>query len=533
MHPLSLILAALLGASHSSAESVAAAPAAVEPSDPGPATPTALPSVEQILRSVRTAVGYRKLGSMPHGFAIAETTGDSDPPRTLYFGTRRGELRDGDEFGFDGRRAWQNDARRGMAVPSPLRQREKAAFPLWVRGHWWLSPNSGFEIGLVPAESDARTVALSLRRKEGLVAATLFVDRSTWLPARLVVPYERGPFTATYGDYRSVRGVNLPFRVETAYRDCRTSRVISVTPLADARPLVPPGLPADHLFDPGRAAGIETRPGAPLAAGIAGHIYVRAAADGQEGWWHFDSGSDSMIIDTAVADALKMEVIGTHRSMGADGTAREGTWRRGKSFALGRIRIENPVFRAIDLSANNAPPGERRMGTIGYDLFARSVVEYSAGGRDVRICDPGTYRLPRGARWRPLDHIDATPAAPGIVEGRIKGLFQIDTGSAGTIDFAKPFHERHRLLEGRASDSARSLGSGGTFAVRVGRIARFDFGGRRYDDLEVLFRTGGISREGSAGTVGRTLLEPFTTVFDYPRHRIAFVPLAAGKGRCG
>ena len=240
-----------------------------------------------------------------------------------------------------------------------------------------------------------------------------------------------------------------------------------------------------------------------------------------------------MIVDESVANALGMEVIGTHRSAGADGTVREGTWRRGRSFTVGRITIVNPVFRAMDLSANNAPPGERRMGTIGYDLFARSVVEYAQGGREVRICDPARYRLPAGGRWRSLAHIDATPAAPGVVEGRLEGLFQVDTGSAGSIDFTRPFLERNRLLEGRETREMRSLGSGGSFAVRVGRIARFEFAGRRFDDVEVSFRTGGVSREGSAGTIGRELLAPFRTVFDYRNRRIAFVPLAAGAGRCG
>jgi hypothetical protein len=161
------------------------------------------------------------------------------------------------------------------------------------------------------------------------------------------------------------------------------------------------------------------------------------------------------------------------------------------------------------------------------------VVEFGDGGRSVRICDPRTYRLPRGGRWQRLEHIDATPASRGLVEGILPGLFQVDTGSVGTIDFARPFHERHRLLEGRVTDTLRSLGSGGGFAVERGHLDRFDFAGRRYDNLEVTFRTGGVSREGSAGTIGRTLLEPFTTIFDYANHRIAFVPVANGGGACG
>lgn len=507
---------------------------------PGPAAAQSAaravaPSATQVLASVRRAVGYRSLAALPNGFAVTErVTGDGAEDRIVHFGTRRGELRNGDEFGFDGSFAWQNDRRRNMAIPFSQGQREKLMWPLWVRGYWWLNPRSGIAARILPGESDARMVALALTLRDGLVPATLYVDRATWLPVRLVVPYERGPYTARYSDYRTIRGLRLPGVVETDYRGESRRQLLTMTPIPDRAVFAAPALPADYRFDPSRPAAPETLAGAPFGPNSPGHIYVRATADDvRTGWWHFDSGSDSMIIDEAVANELGMEIIGTHRSMGADGTPREGTLRRGRSFSIGRIRIENPVYRAMDLSANNAPPGERRMGTIGYDLFARSAVEYAGGGRDIRICDPRLYRLPRGARWRRLEHIDATPAARGLVEGRIEGLFQIDTGAAGTIDFARPFHERHRLLANRATESMRSQGSGGSFAVERGHIARFDFGGRRYDNLEVTFRTGGISRDGSAGTVGREVLAPFRMVFDYSNHRVAFAPLAAGHGRCG
>jgi hypothetical protein len=515
-----------------STPTLAAAPQIVAPAAAASRSDSSLPSAAQVLASVRQAVGYRSLAAMPNGYSINEKrAGQQGEANTIQFGTLRGEMRNGDEFGFDGSYAWQHDSRRNRAVPSPQRQREKFAWPLWVRGHWWLNPKSGMNIAVLPAESDGQTVALSLSLPEGLVPATLYVDRSTWLPSRLVVPYERGPFTARYADYRDVHGLKIPFTVDTSYRTESRSQVLLMALNPDLSDFAAPSLPADHSFDPAKPAALETTAGVPFGPGSPGHNYARAAADGQSGWWHLDSGSDSMIIDTAVADALGMEIIGTHRSMGADGKAKEGTWRRGKSFMLGRIRIENPVYRAIDLSQNNAPPGKRRMGTIGYDLFARSVVEYSGGGTNVRICDPRRYRLPSGARWQKLEHIDATPAFRGTVDGRLEGLFQVDTGAAGTIDFAQPFHERHGLLKGRATDSLELLGSGGSFSVERGRLDRFDFADRRYDKLEVTFRTGGVSREGSAGTIGRTLLEPFTTIFDYSHHRVAFVP-AGKQGRC-
>jgi hypothetical protein len=524
MRALSATLAGLAFATAAALPGAVAAPGADAPSE------TALPSASQVLRNVRAAVRQERLKGFGRGFEIVETDSEHET-RRIRFGTRSGELRNGDEFLFDGRLGWQFDSRRNMFFPASLRQREKAAWPLWIREHWWLDPKSGFEARLLPEESDDRDVAVALSAPGGVVEATVYVDRRTWLPDRIVVPYERGPFTQSYRDYRSIRGVRFPFAVDTRYRDQSRSKVSSVAALESTSLFARPRPPLDHRFDPAAPAELETRQGVPFPSGTPGHVYVRATADDvRSGWWHLDSGADSSIVDEAVAKELGMAVIGTHRSAGADGKPVEGTWRRAKSLTVGRIRIENAIFRAMDLSANNAPAGERRMGTLGYDLFARAVVEWGDGGRRVRICDPRTYRLPKGATWQRLEHIDSTPAFRGVAEG-VSGLFQIDTGNAGTIDFAKPFHERNNMLRSRPTRQVQVLGSGGSFAVEVGQLADFKFAGQDYRNLEVAFRTGGVSREGSAGTLGRDVLERFTLVFDYPNQRLAF--LAAGRyGAC-
>jgi hypothetical protein len=110
-------------------------------------------------------------------------------------------------------------------------------------------------------------------------------------------------------------------------------------------------------------------------------------------------------------------------------------------------------------------------------------------------------------------------------------LFQLDTGTAGSVDFTKHFHERTGLLRNRATSSVNVAGSGGQFAVQVGRVSAFRLAGELFEDLEVAFRTGGISREGSAGTVGRDVLNRFTMVFDYPHQRLAFLK-AGTSGSC-
>lgn len=515
---LALLLAATPGAS-------------VPPAAPAAATRDA--SVAVILAGIRRAVGFGALQRLGPGLVLVEAREDGRQSRLL-LGVRHGEYRIDDETGFDGRTRWQMDGRRGIAIPNPLRQHEKAAWPLWVRSHWWLNPASGVTVALLPAESDAAHIALSLRRAGGVVPATLYIDRATMLPERLVVPYDRGPFEARYADWQAFEGVRIARRVESHYRDAATARTQRIARLT--RPdFAAPALRADASFDPAVPALLAVRRGPDFSPGVRGHSFVRARIDGQDaGWWHVDSGADGMLIDTALADRLGMPVLGESRSVGADGRPRRATWRSGRSFSVGRLTYRDPVFLALDLGDASAPPGEHRSGVIGYDMFARAVVEYGADGDAVAICDPASYRAPAAARWQALDFIDQVPAVPARIEGGRTGLFQIDTGAAGTVDFYRPFVEANRLLEGRETRAVQSSGAGGAFSMRAGRIAWIELGGRRFADQQVGFRTS-AGRDG-AGVIGRALLQPFRTIFDYPHHRIAFVPAAqagpAARG-CG
>lgn len=152
--------------------------------------------VGALLGSVRRAVGY---SSFRTGALSVREAGEEGSERSVLVG-RGGEIRSGDEFGFDGRYRWRHDSRRGMAIPDSLRNHEKNAWPLWARSYAWLNPAAGFEVAAAPGGSDSGTIALRVTRRGGLVPATIFIDRATRLPVRLVVPYERGPFTARYSD---------------------------------------------------------------------------------------------------------------------------------------------------------------------------------------------------------------------------------------------------------------------------------------------------------------------------------------------
>jgi hypothetical protein len=91
--------------------------------------------------------------------------------------------------------------------------------------------------------------------------------------------------------------------------------------------------------------------------------------------------------------------------------------------------------------------------------------------------------------------------------------------------------KQQRLLEGRQVEELVSSGAGGEFRTLVGHLEWFEFAGRRFEKPETEFRTMGVGREGGAGVIGRELLAPFVTVFDYPNRRIAFVPVKRAEDK--
>lgn len=489
-------------------------------------------TVAKVLSNVRKAINYDELKKLKRGFVLEEfeTKSNESSGRVLTFGSS-GEFREDSiprgnrPFGFDGKYAWQPD-RTGFPTPVPQRLREKLLIPAWVRGGWWLDNNAPLILSILHEETNAKQVVLSMRLERGLVGAKIYIGRETWLPKILVVEYERGPYTLTFSDYQERLGVRFPQRTSVNYRDSDSEfRIKSIAEIpTNANHLFKsPVPPDDTTFDNNLPAELKVAQGIPFSDSSPGHYYVRPLVDGKDlGWFHFDSGSDTMHIDTKFADELKMPILGKSQTRGADGRVQEVTIRQGQTFQLGRIIYKNPIFLAMDLSDRNAPPGEKRAGLVGYPLFARAVLEVAEGGKRIALYDPKNYKLSRG-KWQELSYIDLTPAVVCRFEGNRTGLFQLDTGYTGTVTFYDKFIAEEKLLEGREVKDETGIGAGGTYKLLTGRIDWFELAGYRFRNPQVGFRVSGLSREGGAGVVGREFLSVFTVVFNYPARHIAFL----------
>lgn len=490
-------------------------------------------TVNRLLKNVRKVVGYNKIKNLKHGFTVEEIR--AEPDKTggfiFMFGAKGGKIRrralspNPNPFVFDGKYGWLTDAKTGQPTP-PIdqRSREKILFPLWIRSGWWLDNDAPLNISVLPDESTEKQVALSIKFKGGLVGSKMFIDRATWLPAKFVVEYESGPYTLELKDYQEKIGFRYPHEIEINYRNATTAykvKSIAAIEALENNAFAPPPLPQDTKFDNSMPADLKVA----KAEGEGAHRFVRPLVDGRDvGWFLFDTGFGSMVIDTKFADELGMPILDTVKVSGSDGRVRTGTIRRGKTFQLGRVTMINPIYYAEDLSGKVAPPGEKRSGLVGYPLFARVVAEFAQGGERIAIYDPANYKLSKG-RWQELFFVEHEPAVPARLEGNREGLFVLDTGMSGTVIFNSRYTKDQRLLERREVKESDAQGSGGGYKLLLGSVKWFELAGYRFQDPVAEFFSGneGKEIEGRAGIVGRDFMSPFTVVFNYPERRIALI----------
>jgi hypothetical protein len=480
---------------------------------------------------VRAVVGYERLRALEHGCVaegIASYNGVDGDYRLAFTADGRflskvtGPL--GETSGFDGAKGWAVDWS-GLPRPLELEDLEEEQLAAWVYTGRWLAEGGPFAVSVDRKGTSARQVALAIRLGDGPLEATLFVDRSSWLPSSLVRRSDSGEEVYRFEDYREAEGFLFPFRFTRSVgkvEDRFEVRSLRAAGAGEAASLYdPPSTrPKDTRFRPGVPAAIEAR------RTRSGHILVRPSVDGKDvGWFVLDSGAGAMVVDRAAADKAGMAALGRVHVNGVGGSE-TGRFRTGTTLELGPVTIDALRYVELDLTFLSQVFGVTIGGIVGYDLFARVVVEFDVAAPAVRLHDPATYRLAAG-RWQQILFSHKHPAIRARFEGDREGVFRLDTGSDDTVTFHAPAVERFALLEGRKTAPMRSGGVGGASPGRTGTLEWFELGGRRFEKPTVGFATareGAFADDYTVGNIGTGLLSAFVLVFDYPSGRLAFVP---------
>lgn len=396
----------------------------------------------------------------------------------------------------------------------------------------WLDEGSGLELAVEDARTTESRVHLSFRLKNGLTSGDISIDRATWRPAEWTMRAGAKTETLTFNGEHRVEGAWLPREVIQYGQDgdasTSTFETAGPSPQFFRSPYEPATLKAaDVSFDAAAPAVLESR------RAKTGHALVKVLVDGKPGWFIFDTGAGTTVIDKAFAASLELKTFGAVQAVGVGGAVTTG-FVRPKMLRAGRATQRDALLAELDLSAIAKAMGEKIDGVLGYNIMHRTIARLSTGDGAVSLHDPATFD-DRGLTWFPLIVYDRHACVAGTFEGH-EGVFTLDTG-AGTqpVTMHFPAVERFKMLEGRTVTDSRAGGVGGQVRTKAGRLEWLEVGGRREENVPAAFAVEEKGVFGNPFTVGHLSLKqlgPRDVVFDYAGGRIAFpdrAPTPSGK----
>lgn len=508
----------------------------VQPFRPGRQSPATL--LERIRRATALTRGALSTGYVvdqsiaPTGLDSSATPGASSAAQesgwqaALAPDGRITVLEQGEpSVGDDGEQLWTARPPFGL-LSSDRRMSEKLLLAAVVRSGAWMLPNSPYEFESYESGAAGNgDVALEFRRRGGVVPARVFIERATWLPKHASVEWDTGPYRVAFEDYRVGEAGRFPTRCTTSYKQ-REDTWMSATAIARhaiSRPSSDLGIEYDDTRSPYLSGTLGA---ATDSLGLAadrqaedGHLFVRPLIQGVDvGWFHIDTGAPFILLDSAVADSLGLDVLQK---------AGPRSFRRLDELRIGQLILRGVVAMVLDMSEMSAPAGQKRAGVIGGPVFEHAVVEFDFPGRRLGVFAPlqfDTLDAVRDADWGRLWE-EGSP----VVEARVgssTARFGFDTGKSGSVSFTSQAALELGLLNRASMQLAENLTVYGKTFERVVTLPRFELAGREFRNTEVRVKLPGTPNDdviGIAGIIGRGFFADRVVVFDYARGRIAIL----------
>lgn len=480
-------------------------------------------TVDGLLDAVREATGHSALRAWGPGVAV-EGKGEAMGLKCTFDvqllgdGRFRNEVASelGEIHGFDGKRGWSVDF---SGMPGHLEGKglEIRQMQAWLMGGYWLDERCPMTYELDEAPR------IHIKHPTGLVKAYLDLNPETLLPETFTWIKRGRENRLGFEDYREINGFRFPhtFRIQeddqlVLFEVERVSKASKEACKAVTE------RPSDTTFDEEKPATLK------IKRTPTGHVLVHPLINGEDlGWFFLDTGAGWSAINTAAAEKLGMKKFGEVTAVGVGGQV-QACFRKADSLELGPVTLANPSFVEVDLSGIGMFFGCELGGALGYNFLSRVPVELDEEGETVTLCKPGAW-VDRTAPWREILFDGNIPSVTCRTEGGLEGLFHLDTGSNGTVEFHKAFVQKHKLLEGRDVKEAFSGGVGGLVTTYTGKVDWFELGGHRFKEPEVSFADasdGVFSDEASAGNIGNGFMSHFRLLIDYPGKRIGWIKQA-------
>lgn len=446
--------------------------------------------------------------------------------------TQLGAITEAD--GFDGTAGWEQSVGGEVVVLDDPAAKALAVTNAWMarRGLFHADATTYRELGA--RELGARKLHVVEATPPGGAPLELWFDDATGLLAQTTHRQSTETVTARFDDYRPVDGVSLPFKIDTDAGDPRTKAIAVATqmklgPIADAA-YARPRTDLERLsFSNGATA---TRVPFDL---VNNHIYIHGEVDGKPVRFLVDTGGVNLLIPS-VAARLGLTVNGKMQGAGVGERKVDMGFARGKTLAVGDVRLADPMFYVIDFEALNDVEGENVEGLVGFEMFHRLAVRIDYPARTLILTSrdhftapatPGTIAVPFELRVR-------IPVVQGAIDG-IPARLTIDTGARNAISIHSPFTREHQL-EARyhpAFETLTGWGVGGGSKGKPVRLGKLQLGDAVLPDVVgdlFVGDKGAFADPEASGNIGGGVLKRFVVTFDY-RDRKMFLEPAAGVPR--
>ncbi len=337
---------------------------------------------------------------------------------------------------------------------------------------------------------------------------TLYLSTATGLPVRLTFEEDDARTSIDLSDWRTVSGHRFAFKSVTSDGDHAFDTTQVTRSLVVGQPI------DDAVFAPlvGRKIEMSGMQTVPLTV-REGHLYVQATVDGRPFTFLVDSGAQNIVLDSRVADQLKLTSVGNLEASGAKRTGGLGLVSI-PSFSIGPGTLRNLVAASIDL--HQSTDGAFAIdGILGYPFFATTMVTIDIAGRTMTFGAPGSLK-PTGEKLA-VDVDRQIPEVRLLINGTVEAPFIVDTGNAAEVLLYKPFVDRHGGIVPFSSNTRNSFGIGGMTESYRTTLDEIDVGSIPiyHADTDVMQATrGAFADRFDAGNVGLGLLANFVLTFD-------------------
>jgi hypothetical protein len=432
--------------------------------------------------------------------------------------------------GFDGDAPWSIEGNNPARVERGADTLAGAVSDAYRRSFSYLTQRRPGRIeALAPRNEGARRFDVLRISPEGGRPFELWLDAKTSLPDRVVEVSATDTLTTTFGDWRRVDGVAVPFALVSSNGDAKYDTHLAVESIAfggdvAASEFAPPAPPPRDFGIAGDAAS------ASIAFELSNnHIFTEVKLAGRPVTLLVDTGGLN-VVTPDLAQELGLAVQGSIEGRGVGEQKVDVGVTQIARVEIGAAHLENQTFYVIPLGPMSAVEGRPARGIVGYEVFRRFVARIDYAGRTLTLHDPERFIYQGAGVAVPIAFDDHTPRIEAEVDG-LRGWFDLDTGSRSSLTLAGPFVEANGLRAKYAPrfTATTGWGVGGASRSQLARAKSLRIAGFEVREPVTQLSTqhaGSFAAKDIAGNIGGGILKRFDLTLDYPHERIYFAPNA-------